>query len=389
MKRKLLILYSKNPNEVFNRKSALGSYIHSLSTLLFSEFEVYINGEILELGNISYQDVEINASTGVKGMLKSFIPAIVKHTLLDIQLFNNVNDLEKNLEDNNYDVILEFYSYSSNIGCNISKKQNIPLYVIYDGPLVEEYEFFNGHRPVFFKKIIGRHNDTLEQAKGIVVYSEPVKEFLIKEYKIDDKFYFHQNIDFSRFEFLDNPKDNDSINICFIGSFLKWHRVDLLINSFTRLREKDNLLKLYLIGAGQEFDSIKSLVVNNKFVDDIILTGYKDGEELRNLKKKMHIGVMPSSNWYGAPNKIFEYGASRMAVVAPSTPTVKYIFTEDTVSFFENNSEQELFDSLSSLVSDTDIIIRKSIALNSYIKETYSEKHTLDFYLGLLKSDYN
>jgi len=133
-----------------------------------------------------------------------------------------------------------------------------------------------------------------------------------------------------------------------------------------------------------EFENIKLSVSQNPYKEDIITTGFLDGKELYEYKKILDIGVMPSSNWYGAPNKIFEYGASKMAVAAPKTPTIESLIPKDTISFFENNSENDLFEKLSELCADKNLISQKAVKLNDFIKQNYSEKITLDFYLNIL-----
>ena len=382
MKKKLLILYSKNPEEVYNRKSALGSYIHTLSNLLEENFDVSINGEKSRRINSGSENNNLN--NGSLRFVKSIIPEIIKHIIQDAKLFYLLDKLYERLNNEEYDLILEFYSYASNVGLKISKSQQIPLYTIYDGPLVEEYKFFNGHNPFFINKVTSRQVESLKQSNGIIVYSNPVKDYLIKEFNIENKFLIHQNIDFSRFEFLENKKNDKIINICFIGSFLKWHRVDLLVSVFNRIRSNNDKVKLFLIGSGQELNNIEKIVESSDYSSDIIITGYKDGEELKELKQKMHIGVMPSSNWYGAPNKIFEYGASNMAVVAPDTPTVKYIF-KNVISLFENNSEPELYEKLNQLCKHKNTIKEESEVLNSFIKNNYSEEKTFMFYSNLFE----
>ena len=42
----------------------------------------------------------------------------------------------------------------------------------------------------------------------------------------------------------------------------------------------------------------------------------------------MDIAVMPSSNWYGSPIKIFEYGAMGRAVIGPDVPPVREVMSD-------------------------------------------------------------
>jgi glycosyltransferase involved in cell wall biosynthesis len=78
-------------------------------------------------------------------------------------------------------------------------------------------------------------------------------------------------------------------------------------------------------------------------LDRIELPGFVSEEQLVKYKEMMMIGVMPGSNWYGSPLKLFEYAQSSIAIVAPETPAVIDLFTEDEVLFIDkNNSRQSL-----------------------------------------------
>src|SRR5690606_32677181 len=243
-------------------------------------------------------------------------------------------------------------TFGSNLGFKFAQQKNIPLNVIYDSPVSEQEEFFKGTKVVHKDLVAKNEFNTLTYAKSIVIYSEPVKKFLKDLYDLkDDQFHIHQNVDFTRFDYLPTSKDlSKGINICFLGSFLKWHRVDLLIEVFESLCKKFDHIHLHLIGEGMEFENISNQVFKSQWKNKISPPGFLDGEALKNYKSLMHIGLMPGSNWYGAPNKIFEYGAAGMAVITCKSPTICYLFSEKLVTFFEMGDKQELTNALDELI---------------------------------------
>ena len=106
-----------------------------------------------------------------------------------------------------------------------------------------------------------------------------------------------------------------------------------------------------------------------------------------NYKKQIDIGVMPSSNWYGAPNKIFEYGAAKIAVVAPSTPTIVDLFENNKdLILFENESFDSLYNSLLKLVENQELLNTLAENLQNKIKSKYSKENTFNFYDNLIKN---
>ncbi len=234
--------------------------------------------------------------------------------------------------------------------------------------------------------------DSLAFADKIVVYSDAVKDYLLKisDNRIKEhQFVYFQNVDFTRFDVLNNEKSFDcpQINICFIGSFLKWHQVDFLIEAFKKIIESGIQAKLFLVGDGMERMNIQNQVesLTEEIKSQIEFTGYLDGESLYNLKKEMHIGVMPGSNWYGAPSKIFEYGAMKMAVVAPNTPTISFLFNQDEVQLFERRNQKDFTDKLLDLVKDRNKIKTFSDVLNQKIVATYNLENSKKFYKNLFK----
>lgn len=387
-KRKLLIVYTKSTLELINRQSALGSYIFCLAEIIQkSNFLVFVNG-------ISFEELKIQSSNrnenpaNRKSYLFKFIPVFIKEFVKDILIFKKIINLSKVINNSGkYDCVLEFYNYASNVGLSISKTQKIPLVMVYDAPVLEEHVFFHGPKLFFKKSILLREKQSLIHANHLIVYSDSVKRYITNLVGNELHFSIHQNVDFTRFHFLEKKFSNTPIKIGFIGSFLKWHRIDLLISAFQKLRVDNYEVELLLVGNGMEYNNISQMVEKSMVEKFIKMPGFLDGEELLNVKQQIQIGVMPGSNWYGAPNKIFEYGAAKIAVVAPDTPTIKDLFEDNKeLLLFKQDDENELFLKLKILCDD--IFLREKLAssLQEMIRKKYSEKNTAEFYKEVLNS---
>lgn len=385
MLKKVLLVYSKSTEELMNRQSALGSYIFCLCEILQkNKMLVVVNGiPFDQLKQRSLQPPELSLQQGV---LKRMLPKTIKDVLKDMLTFKHMKQLlQQIIGAGTYDYVLEFYNYASDIGYNISRQQNIPLILVYDSPVLEEHVFFNGPKHFFKKKIFKRELQTLLQAKRIVAYSNAVKDYLNKLTAKKLDISIHQNVDYTRFDFLEKKFNGSSIKIGFIGSFLKWHRIDLLIKAFEKLKKEKAEVELFLVGYGMEFNAVKSLVNESPYKENITLTGFVDGQPLIEIKKQLHIGVMPGSNWYGAPNKIFEYGAAKMAVVAPDTPTIKDLFENgNELLLFKQDDLDKLYQQLKKLCNDLIFAEQLAGTLQRKIKNNYSESITFEFYNRLL-----
>jgi len=388
---KLLILYTKNRKEIFDKKSALGSYINYLGNLLNSnEFEVYLNGETID--NSDGNKVKVLPSSKL-AFLKKLIPTYVKRLIRESKHLNSLRLFKNELIDSNqkYDIILEYYNMGSDVGMELSKLQNIPYYIFYDGPIIDEYRIFNKSNPFFYDKIIKRQKDSFIHAQKIVAQSNPMKDYICKTItnKKDD-IYIHQNVDYTKFSILKDEKifNTDTIKICFIGSFLKWHQVDLLLFAFKHILDNGIQADLFLLGDGMEKNKMEKRVCDfpNHVKSKIKFTGFVTNQELLEYKKQMDIGVMSGSNWYGAPLKIFEYGAMKMGVIAPNTPTIKDLFPKNEVRFFEWKNQDSLNENLLDFCVNFDSVVENSSVLHKKIMSKYSEENTIKFYLDFLKN---
>lgn len=387
-KRKLLIVYTKSTLELINRQSALGSYIFCLAEIIQkSNFLVFVNGISFEELKIQSPNQDVNP-TNRKNYLFKFIPVFIKELVKDILILKKIKNLSKVINNSGkYDCVLEFYNYASDVGLSISKTQKIPLVMVYDAPVLEEHVFFHGPKFFFRKTILLREKQSLIHANHLIVYSDSVKRYITNIVGKELHCSIHQNVDFTRFHFLEKKFSNAPIKIGFIGSFLKWHRIDLLISAFQKLREDNYDIELLLVGNGMEYNYISQMVEKSMFKKNIKMPGFLDGDELLNVKQQIQIGVMPGSNWYGAPNKIFEYGAAKVAVVAPDTPTIKDLFEDNKeLLFFKQDDEKELILKLKIICDD--ILLREKLAstLQKTIRRKYSEKNTAEFYNEVLNS---
>jgi glycosyltransferase involved in cell wall biosynthesis len=390
-KKKVLVVYAKSTEEVFDRKSALGAQVNCVSNMLISEnTEVYVNGVLLtdEVNNKAHLILQ---SSKFKG-LKKIVPRFLKRFIRDNRQWKKMQNLTEDIlkADVNYDAILEFYNLGSNTGMVISKKQNIPLIQLYDNSMQQEYQFFNqGKHPFDNERLLEIERESLIGANKIIAYSPTMKDYILKitnnKVKAENVVY-HQNVDFTRFDSYPEKinKPEGVINIGFIGSFLKWHEVDLLVEAFEKLMLNGINAELFLLGIGVEFENIKKQVSQSPFKDKINLPGFLDGTELLETKKKFHIGVLSGSNWYNAPNKLFEYGAMKLACIAADTPTVKFIFSNDEVVLFEWKNGNSMYEALEKLCKEDGLIQEKSEQLFEMVAEKYTFKQAQNFYRNLL-----
>lgn len=150
-----------------------------------------------------------------------------------------------------------------------------------------------------------------------------------------------------------NISPTDTV-IGFVGSFAPWHRVDILLDACTKLTNTgDHSITLLLIGDGatraEMEQAAKRLPPNIKAT----FTGFVPHDELAGHISVMDIAVMPHSNDYGSPMKVFEYMALGKAVVAPDfSPLRDAINDGDDGLLFPPEDAEDLKDKLALLISE-------------------------------------
>ncbi|MBK6953224.1 MAG: glycosyltransferase [Crocinitomicaceae bacterium] len=205
------------------------------------------------------------------------------------------------------------------------------------------------------KKIDDFERLSIESADSIICYSETMSRFVSEKYKISGKvnvfpciIYKNQSDQFNT-----EDKVNKSPLIGFIGSFLSWHKVELLVSAFKEIHVKFPDVRLVLIGYGVEWERIKKQVHDFGMNDCVEMPGFVSEEQLLRYKETMMIGVMPGSNWYGSPLKLFEYAQSSIAIIAPATPAVVDLFSKEEALFIDrNNSGKSLVQHLRLLLGN-------------------------------------
>ena len=109
----------------------------------------------------------------------------------------------------------------------------------------------------------------------------------------------------------------------FVGGFYPWHGVDRLVEALRRCRAAGLPGGLLLVGDGPERPRIEAAVAAAGLAERSLLTGTLPHSELPAWIAAMDICVMPDSNDYGSPMKVFEYMSLGRPVLAPDLPPLR------------------------------------------------------------------
>jgi len=397
MGKKILFLYPQAGKEVLFQQSGvvISTFISLLKMLEEKGHKPTLNGftfaDFEKHANPNFKTKEGNAfqqnPNSFTQKMKKYVPSFIFQLLKEVQLLRKINQFNawaKTFEKP--DCLIEFSSFGSNCGSVLSKYFSAPLIFIYDSPLSLQFQEMNGKRPSFASLFDNREIELINAASKVMVYSKPVGDYVEKMVHKKVNLATFQVVDYKRLTFLPKRNFNSPLNIGFVGSFLDWHRVDLLISVFEKLKSEGYDIRLILIGSGKLFSQMKEMVSQKNLTSFVEMPGFVSEDELVAYKKQIDIGVMPSSNWYGAPMKLFEYGAANIASIAPSTPTIADMFEhEKEVLLFENQSFEGLYAALKRLLDNPALLQKIADNLHEKIKEKYKPENYVGFYAGMVE----
>lgn len=385
---KILLLISEKHFTFQNKHSAIVNYLNVLvRSLLEKGYQV---GTYPAAGPAStksaspskwYSPVIRLLKRSFKRIFTSFYNSLLIKELL--QHSDQVADQSIHNEKD-YALVIEFLTRCSTAGYEIKKKLNIPLLIIYDSPLVEQFEEMYGNSGTALNKVKEAEQLSLANADAIICYSKAVKNYLINDLRITAPVHVIPCIVWkAKVE----PAPVKKKYIGFIGSFLKWHKVNVLVSAFERIAPDLPEAELVLIGYGAEWENVKDQVSKSRYKDRIIMTGFVDEAQLEEWKSKLWVGVMPGSNWYGSPLKLFEYAESGIPFIAPSTPSIKELFSESEVLFVEPEKEiDSLARHLITILTNDNVRTDLQTQSSKKMETVFSKENQMAIFTGIVNN---
>lgn len=166
---------------------------------------------------------------------------------------------------------------------------------------------------------------------------------------------------------------NNEVLIGFIGWFVEWHRLDLFLKVFARIHRDFPNTRLALVGDGKLKPELQAQIAAEKIESAVLFVDAVPHQEIPKHIAAFDIAVVPHSNEYRSPIKLFEYMAEAKASIAPATEPIKMIVQhERNGMLFEPLSEQQIYDCLAALVRDP----QKRTQIGAQAREDILKKHT-------------
>jgi glycosyltransferase involved in cell wall biosynthesis len=169
------------------------------------------------------------------------------------------------------------------------------------------------------------------------------------------------------------PEGPDAALVGFVGGFYPWHGLGLLVDAFLAVAPKFPQARLLLIGDGPMRQNIEARIAELGLQDRVLMPGRIAHAELAPYVARFAVGVMPDSNLYGSPMKIFEYMAMGVPVLGPDYGPLLDAVDDGVEGYiFRRQDTAHLADCLSRLLADPDGRARMGVAARRKIIDTHN-----------------
>lgn len=282
------------------------------------------------------RQAELAPSAANRGSLLTKAPRVLFEAF---ELFYNLPliwRLAKQQARGRFDMVYERYAFMNLGGLFLSCFFGLPLFL--EVNFTSRTEVYPKRTGIFGAIEKWIEHMVFKQAVIIIVISENLKQDIVGRGISGDKILVTPNaVELDNFvpgpapEALRkqyNLSHGDKV-IGFVGSFYPWHGLDFLLDAFKQVSLELNNVKLMLLGDGQLHSALKERAKNENLADSVIFAGRVSHSRLADYLALFDIGVMPDSNEYGSPMKIFEYMAMGKPVVAPRLGPIEAVITDN------------------------------------------------------------
>ncbi|SET37045.1 glycosyltransferase family 4 protein [Thalassotalea agarivorans] len=301
--------------------------------------------------------------------------------------------VRKALKDTESELVYERYSLFMFASIWYAKRKGIPILLeINDSCLVQRV------RKLTFKSLARKLEKwCFQNASGLIFISTHFKELAIAQYgDIANSVVSPNAADLSQFSLMPEEAKSvreqlnidDKIVLGYVGAFVHWHGIDWFIDKVAdKVKDFPNLV-LLLIGDGVCFNAIKARIEQAEASEQIILTGRLAHDDVPRYIAAMDFGILPDSNDYGSPMKLFEFMAMEKAMVVPDFGPIKEVVADgETGWLFKANDKDACVEKTLSLMEDKASIVKVGKQARQYIEEQRQWTNNVEDALALLEQN--
>jgi len=297
--------------------------------------EVYI----LSPPGVYIEHAEANSKPGrrwLKNVYNLLPQSVLEILRLSYNLFAYFR-LKKALREYRIDLLYERYAFLTWVGPYIARKCRIPI--------ILEVNEASGLDQVTGQVLVGLatkvERKIFRMVDFIIVVSDFLKQHIQRMGINGNKVYVMPNaVNLELFN-PDNIPDNikedlrkrlnigNKVVLGFVGALTSWNNIEFLIDIFKDVSRERPDVHLLLVGDGPLKGELERKVHQEGLRDIITFAGRVRYEDVPKFIHIMDICIIPESNKYRSPMKLFEYMAMAKPVVAPRLEPIEKIVVND------------------------------------------------------------
>lgn len=255
--------------------------------------------------------------------------ALVRH---DVGLDPELRDAIRRVSP---DVIYERAAYLCGAGVRSAERTATPLVLEVNAPYVEERSSLHG---AGMMEAAGRRWErrVLQGAAAVVAVSSVLADRLAGSGGVPrarirvqpngvDVSRFHGGVPSAREELGIPP---GAFVVAFVGSFIRWHRLEILVDAVAALAAAGVAVHGLLVGDGEVRAELERRATERGVAERVTFTGTVPFARIPGLVQAADVCVIPGHAWYCSPIKLFEYGAVGKAVVTLASDPVREVVSD-------------------------------------------------------------
>jgi len=193
------------------------------------------------------------------------------------------------LEDLNPDIIYSRYMGGGPHAIRFAKKARsfCPLILEFQAIVTKELAMQKKWAFLAMESLFGRH--VIKKANAIVANTHFVKDYYANKYHIPG-YWIGNGANIASLPLRTPPTTKDEIHLLFVGSILRWHALDRLIEGLDQYKSERKII-LHLVGKEEDNGEIRMLCRERDLENQVIFHGFHKHAELDGFFNESHIAI--------------------------------------------------------------------------------------------------
>jgi glycosyltransferase involved in cell wall biosynthesis len=144
--------------------------------------------------------------------------------------------------------------------------------------------------------------------------------------------------------------ETSALLLGFVGSIFPWHGVDLIIDAVKHLQQEGKNVQALIVGDGEIREALEENVRTLRLSNYIHFTRTVPHKDTFAYTRLCDALVMPKSNAYGSPVKIFEYGLIGKPCIVPNVAPVNEVFKHGQDGWVIDSNAEAIITAIESVI---------------------------------------